>query len=94
MKPEPRQQSPLWCWSCNAVLDIDTMVHLDEGYSAPCCLECWQKIPVEQRLRIAQMFRDRQDGGLIDSMTTLFRSSLGRFMEERGGDEWLRGTGN
>lgn len=94
MIPEPRQIQPLWCWSCQAALDNDTIVRLDEAAGAPCCLGCWEKLSVDQRLRIAQLFRDRLDGGVVEAMTTLFRSSLSRFVEESGGDRWLHGDGN
>lgn len=94
VKPGPEFFSPLWCWSCQSALDSETEVKLDEQGAAPCCLKCWEKLSIDQRLRIAQMFRDRLDGGVVESMTTLFRSALGRFVEESGGDRWLNGDGN
>lgn len=90
-KPGPEFFSPLWCWSCQSPLTSENEVKLDERGAAPCCLTCWGKLNIEQRLRLAQLFRDRLDGGVVEAMTTLFRSSLAKFVEESGGDQWLRG---
>jgi len=51
-------------------------------------------MPIAERLHVAQMFRDRADGGVLDAVKTVFRAALGRFVEESGGDAWFRGRGN
>lgn len=86
--------APLFCWSCQAGLTLDITVHLGDGLEIPCCQKCWSELTVEQRLKIGQTFADRANGGYLESIATIFRSSVGRFIEERGGDEWFRGRGN
>lgn len=95
-KPLMAQASPTpeFCWACNCGLTSDIYVWLNNGLVAPCCMECWEKMPIEQRLRVAQMLVDRAEGGVIDSAKALFRSAFGQFIEERGGQEWFRGRGN
>lgn len=83
----------LFCWSCQVGLTLDITVHVEDT-PIPCCAKCWEEMPVAERLRVAQMFRDRSDGGVMDAIRTVFRSALGRFVEESGGDEWFRGRGN
>lgn len=83
----------LYCWSCQVPLAIDTTVFIGD-VQVPCCTKCWQGLTIEQRLRVGQMFADRADGGVIEAVATVFRSSLGRFIEESGGQDWLRGRGN
>ncbi len=86
--------TPELCWSCNQALTIDLYVWVNNGQVVPCCPKCWGEMTVEQRLRVGQMFADRADGGWVEAVTTVFRSALGRFVEERGGDQWFRGRGN
>lgn len=80
----------LICWSCQTALELGNMVHVDRT-DIPCCNACWLKMPVQERLRVAQMFRDRADGGVLDAVKTVFRSAFGQFVSERGGIDWLRG---
>lgn len=86
--------APLFCNSCQCGLTLDITVQLCDGLLIPCCHGCWKQLTVEQRLKIGQAFTDRADGGYLESIATIFRSSIGRFIEERGGDEWFRGRGN
>lgn len=86
--------TPLFCWSCQCGLTSDNYVYLDGTVVIPACKECWQNLTVEQRMKIAQSFADRQDGGWVEAVTTVFRSALGRFVEEKGGLDWFRGRGN
>jgi hypothetical protein len=89
-----RHPTPEFCWACNCGLTSDIYVWLNQSVIVPCCKSCWEQMPIEQRLRVAQMLIDRADGGVIDAIATVFRSSLGRFIEEQGGHEWFRGRGN
>lgn len=93
MTPNHQQpaSAPLFCWSCGEGLTSDCYVFLGEGHVAPCCAPCWRQMSVEQRIKTAQMLKDRAEGGYIDAIATVFKSSFGNFVEQMGGIEWMRG---
>lgn len=86
--------SKVICWSCQQSLQPCDRMKIDSETEIPVCISCWQSMSVTDRLKHAQAFRDRADGGWVDELKTLLASSYGHFIDQRGGDEWMRGGGN
>lgn len=79
------------CWSCRQSIDHRNGLSLTESSQAPgsrqICSECWELIPVVERIKIQWLFRTRaQDGsglvGLIDDARKIIQESRGNLAPE------------
>lgn len=84
------QGSEITCWACQKpVANLNRLASLDDSTVIPCCITCWQQIPIAQRLEIAIKFRDRSDHGLgIEQTLSLVRDLIHETIQ--GG--WQRKT--
>lgn len=84
--PHDRPEPQLVCWACQAELQRLQMVRVDD-LRIHVCGDCWLEMPVAERVKIAQAFRDRAEGGVVNSLKRLLDAAPGRFPEHPVSDE-------
>lgn len=84
--PQDAPEPAVVCWSCQQELQPLDMVRVDDQ-RIHVCGECWFEIHVAERVKLAQAFRDRSVGGVIDSLRRIVDAAIqGRFTEGVGRD--------
>lgn len=62
------------CMSCATPLHSYARGGVPQGID--CCLTCWRKVSVADRLRFSIAIRDRQLGGALYELAELLRQSI------------------
>lgn len=92
--------TPDLCWSCQDLFPevpglARDLVWLDADTRIPVCRECWNKIEVSERVKLAVMFRDRgPDGELVSDVLSWIRGCLSDSSLEGTPPSWLRRSDN
>ncbi len=68
------------CLSCTRELTKGIRRGVPSGIE--CCLYCWRRVPVTERLKIAMAVRDRQFGGVIHELAELITRSIDQKSQE------------
>jgi hypothetical protein len=66
------------CWSCQRTIKTGVFVWISET-PLPICPDCWGKLSIDQRIRIATLAQDRDAGGVaraIGSVCQAIRERL------------------
>ena len=84
--PQDRPEPAVVCWACQAELQRLNMVRVDD-LRIHVCGDCWLEMPVAERVKLAQSFRDRSEGGVVDSLKRLLDAAPGRFPERPVADD-------
>ena len=53
-EPPTGPQKLALCWSCQTSKPLNKLAELSGDFLLPCCLTCWEKMPVADRLRIGR----------------------------------------
>lgn len=62
------------CQSCG--YDLETGSKKGVPSSVPCCMYCWRKVPIGERLRIGIACIDRSPGGVLNELTDVLARTI------------------
>lgn len=87
------------CWSCQNSKPLNRTVSLSDECILPCCMTCWEKMPVADRLKVAgelATYTARNEAN--EALRDLSRLILKKIQEAEGGSgddySWLTGRRN
>lgn len=83
LPPSSKPVTDFVCWGCQNTFPLTGQMLID-GTPIPVCGQCWHLMPVSERLKHAQAFRDRAKGGILFEAASLIASSFANFVQERG----------